>query len=171
MREQVGLGACIDVMKWQWKNCPMAWRGAYQGKERVPTVALEAIVDHRLWFWHLFFGMPGANNDLNILDCSPLFKQHLEGTAPKVTFTVNNNKYDMAYYLTDGIYPDWALFMKTISEPSSIKQQHFSEQQEARRKDVERGFGVLQVRSLHFVFCFFYYDTNHIFLVYCCFII
>jgi hypothetical protein len=23
-------------MKWQWKNCPMTWRGAYQGKERVP---------------------------------------------------------------------------------------------------------------------------------------
>ncbi len=47
----------------------------------------------------------------------------------------------MAYYLTDGIYPDWALFMKTILEPSSIKKQHFSEQQEARRKDVEHGFG------------------------------
>ncbi len=43
---------CLDVMKWQWKNCPMAWRGAYQGKERVPTIALEAVADHRLWFWH-----------------------------------------------------------------------------------------------------------------------
>jgi hypothetical protein len=115
-------------MKWQWKNCPLAWRGAYQEKERVPTVALEAIVDHRLWFWHLFSSMPGANND---------------------------NNYDMAYYLTDGIYPDWALFMKTISEPSSIKQQHFCEQQEARRKDVEHGFSVLQVGGLHFVFCYF----------------
>ena len=167
----IGCLGCLDVMKWQWKNCPMAWRGAYQGKERVPTIALEAVVDHRLWFWHIFFGMPGANNDLNILDCSPLFRQHLEGTAPKVTFTVNNNNYDMAYYLTNGIYPDWALFMKTISEPSSNKQQHFSEQQEARRKDIERGFGVLQVRSLHFVFCFFYYNTNHMFLVYCCLIV
>ena len=128
----------------------MAWRGAYQGKEKVPTIALEAIVDDRLWFWHLFFGMPGANNDLNILDCSPLFKQHMDGTAPKVRFTVNNNNCDMGYYLTDGIYPDWALFMKTIAEPSNIKQEYFAEQQEARQKDVERGFGVLQVCFLFF---------------------
>jgi hypothetical protein len=146
----IGCLGCLDVMKWQWKNCPMAWRGAYQGKEKVPTIALEAIVDHRLWFWHLFFGMPGANNDLNILDCSPLFKQHMDGTAPKVRFTVNNNNYDMGYYLTDGIYPDWALFMKTIAEPSNIKQEYFAEQQEARRKDVEHGFGVLQVCFLFF---------------------
>jgi hypothetical protein len=76
--------------------------------------------------------MPGANNDLNILYCLPLFKQHLKGTAPKVTFTVNNNYYDMAYYLTYGIYPDWALFMKTILEAINIKQQCFSKQQEAR---------------------------------------
>jgi hypothetical protein len=100
--------------------------------------------------------MPGDNNDLNILDCSSLCKQHQEGTALKVTFTVNNKNYDMVYYLIDGIYPDWALFMNTILEPSNVKQQHFSEQQEARWQDVERGFGVLQVRGLLFVFCFFF---------------
>jgi hypothetical protein len=74
----------------------------------------------------------------------------MAGTAPKVHFTVNNKNYDMGYYLTDGIYPDWALFMKTISEPITIKQEHSAEQQEARRKDVERGFGVLQVCFLFF---------------------
>jgi hypothetical protein len=109
------------------ENCLIAWRGAYQGKEKVPTVALEAIFDHHLWFWHLFFGMPGANNNLNILDFLPIYKQHLEGMTPKVTFQINNKKYDMAYYLT----VDWALFMKTISEPLDIKQNHFLEQQEA----------------------------------------
>jgi hypothetical protein len=81
-------------------------------------------------------------------------------TAPKVTLTVNNNNYDMACYLTNGIYLDWALFMKTVSEPSSNKQQHFSEQQEARQKDVERGFGVVQVRCLCLVFCFFLLCTD-----------
>jgi hypothetical protein len=30
----VGCMGCIDVMKWLWKNCPMSWRGAYQGKEK-----------------------------------------------------------------------------------------------------------------------------------------
>ncbi len=110
-------------------------------------------MDHRLWFWHLFFGMPGANNDLNILDCFPLFKQHMDVMAPEVRFTVNNKNYDMGYYLkdgiTDGIYPDWALFMKTIAEPSSIKQEYFAEQQQ---KDVERG-----LKLIYFFVKFFSY--------------
>ncbi len=93
---------------------------------------------------------------LFFFDCSPLFKQHLEGTAPKVT---------------DGIYPDWDLFMKTTLEPNSIKQQHFTEQQAARWKGIEFNLGALQVRGLRFVFCFFYFDTNHMFLVYCCLIL
>ncbi len=66
----------------------------------------------------------------------------MDGTAPKVCFTVNNKNYDMGYYLTDGIYPDWALFMRTISEPSNIKQEHFVEQQEAKQKDVEHCYSV-----------------------------
>jgi len=43
----IGCMGCIDVMKWVWKNCPMAWRGQYQGKETHPTVELEAVVDSR----------------------------------------------------------------------------------------------------------------------------
>ena len=43
----IGCMGCVDVMKWVWKNCPMAWRGQYQGRETHPTIALEAIVDSR----------------------------------------------------------------------------------------------------------------------------
>jgi hypothetical protein len=46
------LGALLDVMQWEWKNCSNAHRGAFQGKDGVATVALEAAVDCRLWFWH-----------------------------------------------------------------------------------------------------------------------
>jgi len=63
-----GMLGCLDVMHWEGRNCPVAWHGAFQGKEDVPTVALEAVVDHQVWFWHAWFGMPGLNNDLNILD-------------------------------------------------------------------------------------------------------
>ena len=51
----------------------------------------------------------------------------------------------MGYYLVDGIYPEWKIFVKTISHPVSRKDQHFASKQEAQRKDVERAFGVLQV--------------------------
>ncbi|XP_047949147.1 uncharacterized protein LOC125194981 [Salvia hispanica] len=50
----------------------------------------------------------------------------------------------MGYYLADGIYPRWPVFVKTISYPLGDKRVLFVAKQEAARKDVERAFGVLQ---------------------------
>ena len=70
----------------------------------------------------------------------------LEGRAQKVSYVVNGNQKNMAYYLTDGIYPSWAAFVKSISSPQIRKHRLFAQHQEAVRKDVERAFGVLQAR-------------------------
>jgi len=51
--------------------------------------------------------MPGSNNDINVLDQSPLLKDLMYGQAPEITFTVIGKQYKMGYYLVDGIYPDW----------------------------------------------------------------
>jgi Plant transposon protein len=84
---EAGYPGCIgsiDCMHWEWKNCPSAWKGMFQGKEGVPTVVLEAIADHCGRFWHFNFGSPGTLNDINILDRSPLFHNSVSGVAPRV---------------------------------------------------------------------------------------
>ncbi len=68
-----GYNGSIGCMHWEWKNCPSGWKGMFQGKSGVPTVVLEAIPNYRCHFWHFYIGSPGALNDLNILDRSPLF--------------------------------------------------------------------------------------------------
>jgi len=107
---------------------------------------LEAVASHDLWIWHAFFGVAGSNNDINVLNQSPLFTTQRQGIAPEVRFTVNGNEYDMGYYLSDGIYPEWAAFVKTFRLPQSDKHKLFAQKQESARKDIECAFGVLQSR-------------------------
>ncbi|XP_017250657.1 uncharacterized protein LOC108221279 [Daucus carota subsp. sativus] len=142
-----GMMGSIDCMHWQWKNCPKAWKGMFMGGHKgVPTLLLEAVASSDLWIWHAFFGVAGSNNDINVLERSPLFDEVLEGRAPEINYTLNGNNYNLGYYLADGIYPEWATFVKTIPRPQGEKRKLFSKYQESQRKDVERAFGVLQSR-------------------------
>nr|KYP59146.1 hypothetical protein KK1_014576 [Cajanus cajan] len=68
------------------------------------------------------------------------------GTALTVQYTVNRTQYNMGYYLADGIYPDFATFVKTISMSQGEKRKLFAQRQESTRQDVECAFGVLQSR-------------------------
>jgi len=142
-----GMLGSLDCMHWQWRSCPKAWRGQYtRGDIKHPSVMLEAVASHDLWIWHAFFGVAGSNNDINVLNRSPLFTEVLQGRAPEVHFTVNGTEYNMGYYLANGIYPEWATFVKKIPLPQCEKDKLYAEHQNGARKDVERAFGVLQAR-------------------------
>ncbi|XP_021861769.2 uncharacterized protein [Spinacia oleracea] len=52
----------------------------------------------------------------------------------------------MGYYLTDGIYPNWATFIQGFSRPQLETERLFANRQALVRKDVERAFVVLQAR-------------------------
>ncbi|GKE07746.1 hypothetical protein Tco_1411297 [Tanacetum coccineum] len=71
-----GMLGSIDCMHWDWKNCTKALHGQFKrSTHKYPTLMLEAAADQKLWIWHSYFGVPGANNDLNVLYGSPLFVQ------------------------------------------------------------------------------------------------
>ena len=43
-----------------------------KGRSGEATLVLEAVVTQDLYFWHVFFGVPGSCNNLNVLNRSPL---------------------------------------------------------------------------------------------------
>lgn len=147
-----GMIGSLDCTHTTWKNCPKAFQGSYSGKSKRPTIVLEAVCDYNLWFWHASFGYCGAMNDINILNLSPLLEQMLDGTfdrledeADEVTpFQIGNEQFNKCFFLTDGIYPRYARFVKGLKVPLTEEQKRFTAWQESARKDIERAFGVLK---------------------------
>ncbi|KAL9669757.1 hypothetical protein QQ045_007306 [Rhodiola kirilowii] len=152
----------IDCMHWEWKNCPTAWQGSHLGRKGRPTIILEAVALYDTWIWHSFIGVPGAQNDLNVLYKSYIFDPLLAGICPQVTYKVNGSTYDNSYYLADGIYPRYSSFVKTITNPQTDVEKLFSEKQESYRQDVERFFGILQSRRaiLRHAACIIMHNIN-----------
>lgn len=106
---------------------------------------MEAVCNDCLYCWHLGFGTPGSKNDLNILYASTLFRSIRLGSWPPSQAHTNTAGFSLMWYysLTDGIYPDWRVFIKTYKNPKSRKERDFGKQQEAVRKAFGRFFGVL----------------------------
>jgi Plant transposon protein len=142
-----GCIGCLDCMHVYWKNCPVAWKGQYEGKEGSPTIILEAVADYSLWIWHTRFGFPGTLNDINVWDQSSLLRMFLDGTftgGVDFPFRIANRTFNKVWIMVDGIYPELSRFVKTISVPVSQAHRMYSKWQESCRKSVERAFGVLQ---------------------------
>lgn len=75
---------------------------------------LEAVVSQDLWIWYAFFGVSSSNNAINMLNQSNVFNDDLQRQAPKVRYRVNHTKYNNGYYLSNGVYPKCATFVKSI---------------------------------------------------------
>ncbi|GKD43666.1 zinc finger, CCHC-type containing protein [Tanacetum coccineum] len=94
-----------------------------------------------MWIWHEYFGVPGANNDLNVLYGSLLFCDLLADKAAEAPFVVNGKTYNKGYYLDDGIYTTWSTFVKTYCIARDEKTIKFKRVKESSRKNIERAFG------------------------------
>ena len=76
-----------------------------------------------------FFRVSGSNNDLTVLDRSPLVQDYLSGAYQNVSFLVNDHTYDGYYLLTDRRYPQWKFFVQSISEPNNEKLKWYAKKQ------------------------------------------
>ncbi|XP_058772575.1 uncharacterized protein LOC131646582 [Vicia villosa] len=116
-----------DIARLLQINATRGFPGQFsRGDHGKPTIMLEVVASQDLWIWHAYFGTAGSNNDINVLNTPDVFNDVLNGKAPAVQYTVNQTTYHMGYYLADGIYPEWATFVKTIPMPQGEKRKLFS---------------------------------------------
>jgi Plant transposon protein len=141
----------IDCCHTWWKNCPKGWAGSFQGKDKRPSIILEAISDYNLWFWQVSYGYCGSLNDLNVLNLSPFMQDIVTGTFCKVEkeagvvpYSIAGQQFNQLYVLADGIYPEYSRFVKGFKQPILASESNFTKWQEGARKEIERAFGVLQ---------------------------
>jgi hypothetical protein len=59
--------------------------------------------------------------------CSTDIFKTCQGHAPPCNYGIKGHQYTKGYYLADGIYLTWVIFMKTISAPTSQKNCRFDE--------------------------------------------
>jgi hypothetical protein len=107
----------IDYMYWSWKNCPVAWQGQFQDKNKIRSIILDIIVDQSLWTWHTFFGLSKGNNDVIVLDSLFLVAKLLRGE--EVNFMVNGTFYPCYYLLVYGFYPLGVVLCKPYLNPKT----------------------------------------------------
>lgn len=143
-----GAFASWDCKHFVWKNCPVAFAGQHlHHKDKKKSLVLEAISDPFLYIWYFHFGEPGSLNDLNILDKSTIVGHILDQSFDTRVdpYTINRHERDWLYFLTDGIYPKWSIYVKTIPDALRELEKHFkfATRHEHVRKDVERCFGTL----------------------------
>ncbi|GKA56186.1 ALP1-like protein [Tanacetum coccineum] len=146
--EKHGFPRMFDCTNWSWANCLVAFKAQFSRGDHGPDpfILLEVIASNDLWIWHAFFGVSGMNNDVNVLRQSPIFNDLKSGRASDVPFVANNVPYKRGYYLTDRIYPQWSVLIKSIKNPGTNDHKRilYKTKHEAARKDVERAFGVLK---------------------------
>ncbi|GJT32898.1 ALP1-like protein [Tanacetum coccineum] len=98
-------------------------------QEAQPTI--DPLVDFGMLLWD-----GGCNNDIMFNNIS-VIDDLLDDLAPVVPYVVNGVEYRNGYYLADGIYPEWASFVKSFTVATDPKHTYFKQRQESARKDVE----------------------------------
>jgi hypothetical protein len=92
------------------------------------TIVLECVVDCYMWIWYINFGNAGSLNDIKILDKSSIVTSICTGNFDLKcpSYQINKLVCDFMYFLVDGIYPPWSIFMNTIRVPTMESEKRYS---------------------------------------------
>ena len=97
---------------------------------------------------HIHWGEAGPLNDINILDRSTIVEKifNQEFNTRVESYNINGTLRDWLYFLIHGIYPRFAIFVKTHPSPRTQMELQFTKRNEHVQKDIELCFGVLMIK-------------------------
>ena len=143
-----GAVGSMDCTHVRWNQCPVNLTNFCTGKEKVPTLAFNCIVDHSrriLWRSNAFYG---AINDITICHNDSMCISILNDRLADIEFKMFNENDEIikccrSYLLVDGGFLNFGCFVPPFKECLSREAILWSEWLESLRKDVECTFGIL----------------------------
>ncbi|XP_076885600.1 uncharacterized protein LOC143535141 [Bidens hawaiensis] len=105
-------------------------------------MSLQAIASYDLWVWSAYFGILGSNNNINVLEASPVVEDYISATIPIASLWANDKHYPHRYYL--GLH--FRCRTSRPCDPIDENKWYLKKVQESLRNDIERCFGVLRQR-------------------------
>lgn len=133
-----GMLGCLGHTLFHYQPVRIGWDAMLNRRKR-STIYLQAVVDHRLWFWHAFFGVAGANRKSTVFSLSNL---HDIGHYRPVELA--GHRYSRGYYLSDDLCRESWMVISRIPDPDTEEKRHFVNEQEKVLKDVDKAFARLQ---------------------------
>jgi hypothetical protein len=122
MRIEV-LQICLQV----WIECiiigkfvQLLGNGIFKIKMVIGQSFLKLLLTNHYGFG-MFFWLPNSNNDINVLDQSPLVANLFQGLVVDMEFIVNGKTHPNYYGLVNGNYLRSKIFVQTIHEPQGEK--------------------------------------------------
>ena len=114
-----GLLGSLDCSQTFWKNCPKGWQGTYKtGKEKKPSIVLEAICDYHCFFWHTTYGYAGSLNDDNVMYLSPFLQRLVDGTFGNLRATATTGGCCLGAVLVEIVVTFFPLFSLVLTVTS-----------------------------------------------------
>ena len=101
----------------------------YQDRHHNRGIVAEAIAGHDMYFFLAFVGLPGSLNDINIMNQTTMLRNNMNSIAIDHKYKIARREHTGAYFLADGIYPDFPYLEKTIPEPLTVREKNFAKVQ------------------------------------------
>ena len=146
-----GATGSMDCTHLWWNKCTESLKHLCNGKEKHPSLAFCALVDHFRYIQYVSLAYFGAANDIQILEADEFCRNLLWGSLKDYEYEMiledgTKNLCKGGWVIVDGGMPQASVFINPMHERLSHDAIHWSEWLETVRKDVECAFGILKQR-------------------------